>query len=259
MTNKKGVSSYAQISHPYPLFSLPVTLSLNSVKLILLPGMDGTGKLFAEFRAALPDEYEIEIVQYPSDRFLSYSELENLVWSTCPATESFVLIAESFSTPLAIRCAARDQENLKGMILCAGFVASPVKGWRRVMARILAPLLFHLPLPAVAAKFWLVGFGASSPLIQTIRPVLASVSPKVLSARLRAVLECDVRAAFQQVQAPVLYLQAREDRLVDASCVEEFKCIHAAVRVEILDGPHLLLQREPLNAAQVITSFLQTL
>jgi len=219
--------------------------------------MDGTGKLFAEFRAALPDEYEIEILQYPSDRFLSYAELEDFVWSSCSATEPFVLIAESFSTPLAIQCAAKAQENLKGLILCAGFAESPVKGWRRVTARILAPLLFHLPLSAVAAKFWLVGFSGSPQLIQTIRSVLASVSPKVLSARLQAVLGCDVRAAFKQVQVPVLYLQAREDRLVGSSCVDVLKRIHANIRVEILNGPHLLLQRQPLEAAQAVASFLQ--
>jgi pimeloyl-ACP methyl ester carboxylesterase len=221
--------------------------------------MDGTGKLFAAFRAALPDEYEIEILRYPGDRFLSYSELEDFVWSACPATEPFVLIAESFSTPLAIRCAARAQENLKALILCAGFVESPVKGWRRVAVRILAPLLFRLPLPAVAAKFWLIGFSAPPHLIQTIRSVVASVSPKVLSARLRAVVGCDARAAFKQVQAPVLYLQARADRLVEASCVEAILGIHPSVRVELLNGPHLLLQREPLKAAQVVMSFLQTL
>jgi len=240
-------------------FSRSITLSLSCVKLILLPGMDGTGKLFAEFGAALPDGYEIEIVQYPSDRFLSYVELEDLVCSTSPATEPFVLIAESFSTPLAIQCAARARENLKALILCAGFAASPVKGWRKVTARIAVPLLFHLPLPSIAVRFWLVGSNASLQLVRAIRSVVASVAPAVLSARLRAVLECDVRAAFEKVQTPVLYLQAREDRLIDASCVEELKHLHAHIRVEVLDGPHLLLQREPLKAAQAVTSFLRTL
>jgi len=221
--------------------------------------MDGTGKLFAEFRAALPDEYEIEIVQYPSDRFLSYVELEDLVGSTCPATEPFVLIAESFSTPLAIQYASKRPENLKALILCAGFAASPVKGWLKATAWIVAPLLFHLPLPSIAVGLWLVGSNASSQLVQAVRSVLASVPPAVLLARLRAVLGCDVRAAFEKVQAPVLYLQAREDHLIDASCVEVIKGMHASVKVELLNGPHLLLQREPLKAAQVVTSFLQTL
>lgn len=231
-------------------------LSLGYVKLILLPGMDGTGKLFAEFRAALPDEYEVEIVRYPRDRFLSYSGLEDFVGTTCPATEPFVLIAESFSTPLAIQCASKRPENLKALILCAGFVTSPVKGWRKATARILAPFLFHLPLPPIAVRLWLADSNASPQLVRAIRTVLASVAPAVLSARLRAVLECDVRAAFEKVQMPVLYLQAREDRLVDASCVEELKHIHAHIRVEVLDGPHLLLQREPLKAAKAVMSFL---
>jgi len=41
-------------------------------KLLLLPGMDGTGDLFAGFVEAFPDEFETEIVSYPTDVFIYY-------------------------------------------------------------------------------------------------------------------------------------------------------------------------------------------
>jgi pimeloyl-[acyl-carrier protein] methyl ester esterase len=76
------------------------------LKLVLLPGMDGTGMLFAGFVTALPESFETMTVRYPTDRPLSNLELEGIVRAACPVTEPFMLVAESFSTPLAIpvRC-----------------------------------------------------------------------------------------------------------------------------------------------------------
>lgn len=68
-------------------------------KLVMLPGMDGTGELFADFVEALPDRFEVEVVRYPTNVCLSYTELMTFVQSAAPGSEPFVLIAESFSPP----------------------------------------------------------------------------------------------------------------------------------------------------------------
>lgn len=90
--------------------------------LILLPGMDGTGELFADFVKQLPGWIEPRVVSYPRERKLSYDQLLLTVESVVPAAESFVVLAESFSAPLAVRFAARDPNRLEALILCAGFV-----------------------------------------------------------------------------------------------------------------------------------------
>ena len=156
-------------------------------KLVLLPGMDGTGELFADFVNALPDEFEAEIVRYPADVILSDSELMSLVNSASPSSESFVLVAESFSAPLAIQYVATNPRNLKGLVLCAGFAASPVRGLRRFLCSLMSPILLSLPLPELIIKFLLVGPNANPPLVSAVREAVASVLPKVLLARLRAV------------------------------------------------------------------------
>jgi hypothetical protein len=56
----------------------------------------------------------------------------------CEDSEPFVLLAESFSTPVAIRVAAENPTNLKGLILCAGFATSPVSGLPRMLGWLLA-------------------------------------------------------------------------------------------------------------------------
>ncbi len=79
---------------------MAVSTQTQRLKLVLLPGMDGTGELFAEFVAALAGEFETETVRYPTERCLSYAELENFVRAACPISGPFLLLAESFSTPL---------------------------------------------------------------------------------------------------------------------------------------------------------------
>jgi pimeloyl-[acyl-carrier protein] methyl ester esterase len=225
------------------------------LKLVLLPGMDGTGKLFSAFIAVLPPSCETVIVRYPTDEPLSYRELEEIVRAACPVSGRFILVAESFSTPLAIQYAATHPANLAGVVLCVGFAASPVRGWRRLFGSLLAPLLLRVPLPNSAAKLWLVGPNAPASLLAAVRSAIASVQPRVLAARLRAVLKCDMRAYLNQIDIPILYIQANGDRFIDGSCMEEVRRIKPQLKVVSIDGPHLLLQRQPRIAAEAVVQF----
>ena len=76
--------------------------------LVLLPGLDGTGELFGDFIAALPQSLIAIPVAYPADRVLSYIKLLEFVGAAIPQSDPFVLLAESFSTPLAISTPLRD-------------------------------------------------------------------------------------------------------------------------------------------------------
>jgi pimeloyl-ACP methyl ester carboxylesterase len=228
-------------------------------RLVLLPGMDGTGELFADFIGALPPTFDARVVRYPRDKILSISESIALIESAEPAAEPFVLLAESFSSPLAVRFAATNPPSLKGLILCAGFVSSPAQGWRRIAASLLAPVLFRLHLHASAARLLLVGSHAPEALVQAVRSAVSSVSPAVLSSRLRTVLACDARAELAQVNVPILYLRATQDRLVPASSFKEIQRIKSRAELTSIPGPHLLLQREPGRAARAAVGFIERL
>lgn len=227
------------------------------MRLVLLPGMDGTGELFREFAKALP--YDTLIVPYPTERFLSYVELETSVRDACLGSEPFVLIAESFSTPLAIQYAAAKPDNLQGLVLCAGFAASPLHGPLRFLVSIFAPLLVRLPLPDFVANFWLVGKGAPASLLAELKRAILSVHPDVLAARLKATLACDVLAQLNHIHVPVLYIQATEDRLVPPSCVRVIRRRDPRVKVATARGAHLILQREPNTCAKIVTEYVRGL
>jgi pimeloyl-ACP methyl ester carboxylesterase len=225
------------------------------LKLVLMPGMDGTGKLFSEFVAALPSSFETVIVRYPTEQIFSFAELDGIVRAACPVAEPFLLVAESFSTPVAIKVAATNPANLAGIVLCVGFAASPVRGWRRLAGWLLALLVFRLPISDLVLKFWLIGADAPASLLAAVRSAISSVQPKVLAGRLWEVLKCDVRADLNLVAVPILYLQAKGDRLVSGSCLEEIGRIRPQMKVVSIEGPHLLLQRQPRKVAEAVAEF----
>jgi pimeloyl-ACP methyl ester carboxylesterase len=85
------------------------------------------------------------------------------------------------------------------------------------------------------------------------------MSPEVFSSRLRSISSCDARAELARVSVPALYLQAANDRVVPARCLDEILAIRPDVTVARIDGPHLLLQREPRQAAEIVTDFIRQL
>ena len=73
------------------------------MRLMLLPGMDGTGRLFGPLLRILPPGLEVTVFAYPPNRPCGYAELLPLVESTAvPEGGEFVVLGESFSGPLAL-------------------------------------------------------------------------------------------------------------------------------------------------------------
>ena len=227
------------------------------MKCIVLPGLDGTGELFPEFTAALANELDVTVVSYPRDRQLSDAELATLIRQACSVSEPFALVAESYSTPLAIQYAASQPLNLKALILCVGFATCPVGGWRRVLGWVSSAFLFRLPYPDFAARYWAAGAEAPASFLSRLRSVLSSVQPAVLTARLRALLSCDVLAEVQRIRVSVLYVRAEDDRVVDPSRAEEIRRANPGVDVVSIPGPHLLLETAPQKTAEVVLEFLR--
>jgi pimeloyl-ACP methyl ester carboxylesterase len=213
-------------------------------RLVLLPGLDGTGNLFAPFVEALPEGLEGQIVRYPASHILSSSELAQLLKSATAGSGPFVLLAESFSSPLAIEWAATNPQNLRGLVICAGFASSPIPSWLRAVCSFLAPVCFLVTPPPTAVKLLLVGADPPTGMVAAVQSAISSVKANVLIARLRSVLACDVRLALSRVTVPMLFVQPRQDRLVDGTMLEEMRRIKPSAVVEAIDGPHLLLQRE---------------
>jgi len=224
------------------------------VELVLLPGMDGTARLFRRLSNALPAAWKKTALPYPADAPVAYEQLLRMVHSEAPSGP-FLLVAESYSTPLAIRYAATQPRQLLGLVLCAGFASCPLRGWQRFAVKLFRPILFRLPLTQTAIQQLLLGRAASADLVSELRTALAAIKPEVLAGRLGHILACDVRADLAKIRVPALYLQARSDRLVGRQSLAEIQQIMPNILVKRIPGPHLLLHRQPEQAAKAILEF----
>jgi pimeloyl-[acyl-carrier protein] methyl ester esterase len=79
----------------------------------------------------------------------------------------------------------------------------------------------------------------------------------VLAARARSVLTCDVRAEVGKISAPILYLRAKQDRLVKKACSDQIQRSNPHVTEVALEGPHLILQQNPSESASAVVEFIQ--
>lgn len=223
------------------------------VALVLLPGLDGTGLLFADLIASLKEVRPV-VVTYPTDKVLDYAELETLIHSYLPSEQSYFLLAESFSGPIAISIAASSPPGLKGVILCCSFARNPLP--------LFAPFRFVLdviptvPLPMTLLNYFLLGRFSTSALRAELRRTLTQVDPKVLGARARETLSADNSALLSSIHVPILYLRAREDRIV--SRVASELVVSRAPQTKVIEfvAPHFLLQVRPTEAAAAILEFM---
>lgn len=221
--------------------------------IVLLPGMDGTGNLFAPLIEALKDEIEITVVRYPTHEPLGYSELEAIARRALPASGQFILLGESFSGPIAISIAESRPEGLVGLVLCCTFVRNP-----RPALSAIGGLASHLPIklaPTALINHALLGRQASKTLRASLAAAIAAVASRVLQARLRAVLTVDVSTKLKMLQLPLLYMQASEDRVVPASAGHDIAALYPATQLTTLHGPHCLLQAAATESAAAIAAF----
>ena len=228
------------------------------MRLVMLPGMDGTGSLFRGFLDVLPPTTEVVIVRYPFHRALGYAELLDAVRAAVDPLNEYVLVAESFSTPLAVMFAAGQPEGLQGVVLCAGFVTPPVRGVMRWLAERLRWVIFRVPFPSWAARVFLLGIRAPRELLDDVTDAIARVAPDVMARRVVEVLRVDVRKELSEINVPILALFSGDDKVVSDECRPEMLA-QKNMKTGTIDGPHMLLQRAPVRCSRLIVDWIKAL
>jgi pimeloyl-[acyl-carrier protein] methyl ester esterase len=227
------------------------------ITVVMLPGMDGTGRLFEPLMRELPPGLLPVVVNYPADRPLGYAELAPLVEAAIPVAGPFAVLAESFSGPLALRLAARGHPRLVAIVLVASFVRAPIAGWLSPLRCLVGSWCFRFPISAWGIRRYLAGADTSDDLVASIQSAIATVAPRVLAKRLREVLQFDDRRELHLIRIPVLSISGGGDRLVSRRCAADIAALGDLVEAVVLDAPHLVLQRQPVATARVIDEFLR--
>ncbi|QMU61307.1 MAG: alpha/beta fold hydrolase [Gammaproteobacteria bacterium] len=225
--------------------------------LVLLPGFDGSGRLFTPLHKELYDVNTI-VLSYPSDKVMTYSDLCHYLKDELP-NSPYVLLGESFGGPLAMMLSKYADENLKGIILCVSFVKNPQVLLSRLIRPFLKPKHLQKETPAWHIRTMLMNGVSDTTLIRNIQAATAELTREVYFYRLREIADVDVADILQKCELPILYLRAKKDRLVYESSMKLVEKLGKNVTVETFDAPHMLLQTMPAQTAQCIKIFMSLL
>ncbi len=211
---------------------------------ILLPGIDGSGRLFGPLLAAGPRGLAPEIVSFPPDAPLGYDALLDRVRAALPRGR-FLLVAESFSGPLAIRLAAERPRGLAGLVLAATFLHRPLHPLLHPIRGLVGARLFGVAMPAALVRHFMAGPDAPDALVREVQAAVGATTPEVMALRAMEALRTDVRAELGRVEVPILVLSPSRDRLIRADVGDEILGLRPDADVVQLDAPHMILQRAP--------------
>jgi len=147
---------------------------------------------------------------------------------------------------------AQDDVHFGPSVLCATFTKSPYK--------LLADLARHLPesvfnhdtINQIALDLFGINKTTPKDVRNRVLDALKKIGPKTLKARIKILSELDVSNEITNIRAPLLYIQAEEDKILSKSTVRKqmlgFENIHFAS----VKGPHLLMQTYPEECAKLI-------
>lgn len=224
------------------------------MQIIILPGLDGTGTLVPDVTDILSEVHPVTPIAYPA-KLSSYDDLLSIVNSTLPQ-DDFIIIAESFSGPLAVMIAAQNPAGLRGLCFVATFAKTP-----RKFPSFITSVLQILPLTSSVCSWMsqpiLMGKWRSAAFLGRYQEAIDRVPVKTIAERLNAVRTVDVVGLLEDIRVPMLYLQATSDWLVPDKSAQDFAQAHSTVAK--IAGPHFLLQANPPEAARHIQRFIDNL
>lgn len=224
------------------------------MRLVLLPGLDGTGVPFEPLIRALREGFDPIVCTYPVNECRSYDDLVPEVMRRLPRDEPFVLLGESYGGPLSLMVAARRPPGLAGLILSASFVSCPYPFVPKWASHLVLASPFKLAPALARAKSRIEGV-ASPELSALISRALGAVKPAVLASRIREVIQVQVEADLLACQAPILYIQGSHDVVVPAGNLTRIQALRPDVRAVRLVAPHMVLQVAAMDAARAIEAF----
>lgn len=235
---------------------------------VVLPGLDGSSLLLDKFLSSLRREpgRVVRALEYPSDRYLDYDELESYVRDALKDDEDdgrgHVLVGQSYSAHVVLRVPTRAR------VLVNGFVSAPW-GLPPYAWRIVPEGIWSTPpspaLTALAAPVFL-GTEASATHERNDMVIVhragASVRPEVMTSRLRASLHEDAWHLWRDRDAvpgdSTMYLAGGSDRIVgNTPHAEKMRRARTDITWNIVpNAPHLLLQTHGSQCAKLVDDFL---
>lgn len=220
------------------------------MKIVLLPGLDGTGLLFENLTEHLSLDHEVELVSFELIYGLTYKEQAEELASKYKNDE-LLIVGESYSGRIAYELSHLLKGNVKGIVFLASFISRP---------SLLSLLARFVPVSLLAQNvlteslLYLVGFNrcGSRALVGPVFNSLRHTNKLKLKSRLRNISH--LKKPTLNISCPVIYIRPSKDRLVSSSAVKALASKCASYREISIEGGHFIAQINPVACAKVINS-----
>ena len=230
---------------------------MSEYSIVLLPGLDGTGELFAPLIDCFPERINPVVFSYPRNRCKNYEELKEIVMPSLPRDQPFFLLGESFSGPLSVMIAHDNPEGLMGLILCATFIKNPfilLPSWMKIVS---AGFIYRL-WPFLISFRAKIGGTRYREIAGIALNAIKSVSPDVIAHRVKSILSVNVESELEECSCPVLYLMAGRDNLIKRHNYDGINNLKRDVELAVVDTFHFVLQLEPEKSGEVLLKFMDS-
>jgi pimeloyl-ACP methyl ester carboxylesterase len=217
------------------------------VKVILLPGLDGTGLLFKPLLEQTPssDRFSIfSLIQEP----IGYQPQIELLEKEIGDAE-VILVAESYSGYIAYELACQGNIGIKHIVFVASFLVPP-SFLMKFLGNIPLGLIKSQLLPYGILNYFLFGNKGNRELEKSFYTSINSVSNRVLIRRLKNISE--LKLPTKTLKIPCTYIKAKSDRLVNANSVKMFEKVCTNLTIKLVDGGHFVLQSNPKTCLGII-------
>jgi alpha-beta hydrolase superfamily lysophospholipase len=222
-----------------------------TMKLVLLPGMDGTGILFKDFIDTCHSE--CQIISLPQNGSQTYQDLALAIQHHIPE-EEYVLLAESFSGALIPLLLNQVKRKPVALILVASFLHSPRPILLRITQFLPLSLLLSMPGAKAITKYFCMK-GASVEQFNQFWSLVKSLDKNLLKERLMSIQ--NMRYQVDVINLPTLCLIAKNDKLVPKSISIKLVDHFSDIKIKTLTGPHFILQTNARDCVAAINSFIE--
>lgn len=185
---------------------------------LLIPGLDGTGKLFYRHLEALGCRYRLLPWSYEHTEDFSLDDLTQSIARATADEEpgSMLVVAESFGGLVALSFALQFPERIKQLVLSNTF---PYYRWRiRIrLAGILTPLLLHnfaRRIKTFIVDRTLRMEGIQAPDRERFQEAIRHIYLPAYRRRLKLIRETDLRPRLGEIAVPTVLLASGRDKLV---------------------------------------------
>ena len=230
----------------------------NGPPVVLVPGMDGTGRLFYRQTPLLARSYRVATYTLRDDaRHMDtlVADLASVIDGLAPAGGRAIVVGESFGGALSLSLALAHPERVEALVILNSFPYFAPQFRLRLAIHGLGVLPWGaMPLVRRLTAFRLHSQHTHREDVQRFLALTRQSTKAGYTGRLRLLGRYDVRDRLHEIRCPTLFLAAEQDHLVPS--VSQARYMAARVpgsTVRVLDGHgHICLIARSIDLSSVL-------